>query len=796
MNNGEFYSSNEYNATSEYRHFPAEVYKKPNEENALGKEQAAVGKEATTIEAKKEIQKNNGDSATKSVIDKLFNSIKSVATAATVAVTAVVVTTTLVTNAPNVELLSLDYGDSYVEYEMEISELQDDLEYSIVVSTSNEEDIEIEIDENGTYKNRVEGLKPSWEYTLSLVCHDTSLGDVTHFEVKFQTLKHKPLPNAPNVLLDIKEEPIPEALYTLIYYNITIENADMGSNYKIALTASDGDFAYTFFEDNIENPSEYVGEITEAPSDVFDFVIYATIDGAEKEIYRESYTIPSIEPPSEFKGEYELPSLDDAQFEWKAYGVNHKMILPVIFEPESMQYYYRIVALDENGEEVSDSVDYGSSNAYLIIMEDASVYTFILEIYGMGTDSESLFHSHELGSIDFTPPSVDITDIKLSGVDEIDIYFDIAKTNGEIEEIEFIITDEYYGEKSAFATQTDILKGYVTVQVPEQVSSLVIQPIVKVAYGNNDFIRAVLCEPYAYTPETAFEIETIVDLSDSYARYVRFYPKAITNGATHIYISSTEDTEGILEYLYSEHMVSLESDSIITYTLYLANENGEALSEEYTVTVDASITNTSDYIFDYKNPSDVGITYNDDGTINAYIQTNFESSDQEIYYIIVLDGRYIYKSTSSIAEIVGLPNESLSINYYVCKEIDGVSYGFMRVHPSGAINESSLYGISGAFNDNTVEIKLGYTDIAYDLSSVRAVSSSGEEILLTESDFTDDTENSCYRVTLTFSEATEIVTLYIALNENISGLELLGLDSYESLKGNLCIMTECIIEYY
>ena len=195
MNNGEFYRSNEYNATSEYQHFPAEAYVPLQEENGCGKELADLGKETTTLQPKpREIPKSGG---TKTLIDKIFGSVRSVATAATVAVTSMVVTTTLITGAPEAELVSLECGDTHVEYQMEISGLQEDSAYAIVVSTSNEDDRVVEITGDGTYHNRIEGLKPDWEYTLSLVCYDTALGDVSYFEVKFQTLKHndqQPLP--------------------------------------------------------------------------------------------------------------------------------------------------------------------------------------------------------------------------------------------------------------------------------------------------------------------------------------------------------------------------------------------------------------------------------------------------------------------------------------------------------------------------------------------------------------------------------------------------------------------------
>ena len=195
MGNGEFYTPREYNNTSEYMHFPAETYVKLREENPAGKEEAKLGNETTTFQEKPKAPKSG---TPKSIIDNIFNSIKGVATTATVAVAATVVTTTLVMAAPSVEMISLECGTDYVEYEMDIQDLAEDENYAIVISTSNEEDIEIEVDGNGTYKNRVEGLKPSWEYTISLVCRGTALGDVVHFSERFQTLKHaEQLPDPP-----------------------------------------------------------------------------------------------------------------------------------------------------------------------------------------------------------------------------------------------------------------------------------------------------------------------------------------------------------------------------------------------------------------------------------------------------------------------------------------------------------------------------------------------------------------------------------------------------------------------
>ena len=94
MNNGEFFSSGEYNASSEYKHFPAEVYKKPFEENESGKENSDLGKETVSLQTKQRPKSNGG--VVKTLIDKLFGSLKSVAVTTTVAAASLVITTTFV----------------------------------------------------------------------------------------------------------------------------------------------------------------------------------------------------------------------------------------------------------------------------------------------------------------------------------------------------------------------------------------------------------------------------------------------------------------------------------------------------------------------------------------------------------------------------------------------------------------------------------------------------------------------------------------------------------------------------
>ena len=187
MNNGEFYLSREENYIGENKRFPAEIYKKVIEDNPLGKEKADLGKEITTLQEKKRIKGKEKDS--RGFVEKVFKSIKSVATTATVATSAIVITSTIITSSISANLVNLDVGSNYIEYEIEISDINDENCF-LVVSGTDEAITEKEIQENGVYKGRVEGLKPEWEYTISVVSRDNVLGEITHFQHKLQTQKH------------------------------------------------------------------------------------------------------------------------------------------------------------------------------------------------------------------------------------------------------------------------------------------------------------------------------------------------------------------------------------------------------------------------------------------------------------------------------------------------------------------------------------------------------------------------------------------------------------------------------
>ena len=576
MNQGEFYGSNEYNSISEYKHFPAETYRKPREENQCGKEDADLGKESTSLQPKPRHPKKSGDTGT--LIDKIFSTIRGATAVATVAAS-VVVTSSLAAGTPEAELLSYACSDTYIEYEMEISGLDEDGEYAIVLSTTDEEDVETEVNGDGTYSNRIDGLKPEWEYTLALIEYDSVLGEIRHFEIKLQTLKYS------------DQDPIPPP-------------------------------------------------ITEPE--------------------------PNPEPEPEPKP---IPSVS-------------------------------------------------VKGAEIVRLNEVNIY----------------FES---------------ADIPSGGVVELDILF------GDLNTSKISLTD------------ADIAKGYLTIEA-EASATLTVTPTV-IAINNGEEEKTV-CESFTYTFEENLTVDTMVGLS-AYDPNITFYLSGITCGADRLTVISSLDPENPQTLDISEAVkMEYTPQDEVTYTMYLSNETNDILSNEVSVTLNtAREIPELNYNMQYPFPSELSITYNDDGTINIYVPTGFESDDDGVYYQVSLNGMR-YTSREPLLRAENIPDISYEIRYDVCIDIDGQQYSVFHMYHSGMANEAYFY-FESDFMDNVLSMKLDKEYMHLDLSTVRLVSSAGEEIILTESDFTYNEVYSTYDAVVEFTEYADEVVIYLMANPYYNGLE-------------------------
>lgn len=569
---GEFYCANEYNSTTEYKIFPAEVYIISKEHADTGKENADSGAEITNIAKKrppKKMEKSN-------LVDKLFNSLKGVAATTSVAAVAVLGAVTM-SSPPKTELLDFSVGSNYVEYAMAVKEIQEDLQYFIVVSTTNEPDREFLVEQDGVYNNKVEDLKPKWEYTLAFVSYDETWGETVYFEKTFQTTA--------------VTETIPD-------YQAGVSGVTVSSLNEIRID---------FWAENLEE-------------------------------------------------------------------------------------------------------------------------TCALEL------------------------------LLSYGADE---------------------------PLSILPTARELAQGYVKVPVLENVTAISVQPIIK--YGEKG--KSISFAPYEQSIDNTLTAD--VEVNSQYGSIV-FYLKGITVGGTHVHIVDSATLEELLiEELYENSVTYYyETQTPREYTVFLTTAEGERTTGEFKITVDPVAQEIGEYVFNYKNPGDVGITYNDDGTINVYIQTNFSTLDERLYYQVSL-GNMRFQSRDAVFVAEGLPNTSYALIYNICYEENGVQYSVEEISVSGMVNEMYSDGyLSAVLLENVIEITVEeYNANTVDMNSIRAVSSSGEEITIYETDFIYDEEEGTYVFSTRLLNDFEWVTVYASCNfygANMDGIE----DYVGSLQAKIAITLE------
>ena len=555
----EFYYANEYNVISEYKHFPAEVYTFTKEVTDVGKEIADTGAEVTTLQTT-DTKKRTRKTVDNSTVNKFMNSVKGVAaTSAVVAVAALGVIPA--STQPKVALQEFAVGGTYVEYQISIDELQDNLDYFIIISTPKESDRTFEVEENGVYQNRVEGLTPACEYSLAFVGYNEYLGKTTYFEEKFQT----------TAALD---------------YEMGISNVSASSLNEVRI-----DFWHT--------------------------------------------------------------ALDD------------------------------------------------TCNAELLLD------------YGNGEQQERL-------------P----------------------------------------------ITKFDLSRGFVTVPVSETTTFLSVKPIVR--YGAEE--QSAEFTPYEHAFDSALDVDVKVD---SYNGNIVLYLKGITGNATHINVVDTETSETVLqEELYNNYVqipYNVDEAVVAQYTVFLTDSAGETSSSSVNTVVDTAIQRPESYTFNYKNPADIGITYNEDGTINVYIKTDFACEDENLYYQVTL-GDKVFQTRDPILAVENLPNETYPLIYEVCYDKNGIRYVLSSMAVSGSVNEFYYDSVfSSSVENQYVFISINsYLLDDIDRNSIRLVSSTGEEIQVSESELVYDEEYDIYTYETEFATAFEFITIYAKCSpfaQNMAGIE-------------------------
>lgn len=199
--NDEFFSGEEFRKQTEYKIIRAEQYINVSEVAARAPEampsppETQFGNERPSEPKKKSselpsTQSGRRRASVKDFLSKITETATStvgttvavIGAAATVAVCG-----SIYAPAPHVSLISLDVGADCVEYVLALDELQENVDYDIVVSNAYHTFTQTEVTagENTCFINQ---LKPFYEYTLSVVGKtEDALGQTVYFEQSFYT---------------------------------------------------------------------------------------------------------------------------------------------------------------------------------------------------------------------------------------------------------------------------------------------------------------------------------------------------------------------------------------------------------------------------------------------------------------------------------------------------------------------------------------------------------------------------------------------------------------------------------
>ena len=191
-----------------------------------------------------------------------------------------------------------------------------------------------------------------------------------------------------------------------------------------------------------------------------------------------------------------------------------------------------------------------------------------------------------------------------------------------------------------------------------------------------------------------------------------------------------------------------------TYYFYMVNENQEIVSETIEYTLSTIETVSSNY--NYYNPSEITVTYNDNGSFNAYVETQFECDDPDVYYEFILtdDGHSNVSAVTQgkyavIEDFMDYGGRGVTFNIF--KMVNGIKHCFNTVTPSGTLEcNGDISNYVDAYidtsSDNPILNFTNYFNFKFDTSTFYIILDNGDRINVDESLFIKD-EYDCYSLT-------------------------------------------------
>ena len=713
MRNSEYNNFDEIKTTKEHQVFEPIKTSLYNKETYKSSTESLDTKEFNDI---KKQDKTIGTKENKSIVKKLLQKVSeatsaftgSIAVTAVVAVTSVVIFTSILFKTPNIVLLDLTSGYDYVSYEIYIDEMDENVVYYSVVS--NLQEIDLYLLTEGENGNIIENLTPNTKYDLTVIGipRDES-NEIEYFKISFYT---KGEANKTKVKWIVEGVVIKE---------IEINQADTpiydGETPTKEMTI-DEEYIFTGWNEEINDENE---------------IIYTAMFDVIKH---------------EFTATYNQVSKTDVIINYDQKDYYNLSFNTDFDNTNDSRLAYRIILTDLLTNEI---YQYEGTNKLASINVPISVTTLSItyESIGIYEDKVKVYNTTLLDdNLEISVIDVNIDDnLNLVETDMYQLAMQID-TNFENEEIynavKLIVTFDDDSVKE-IKTENVIVNDIMTIDilVPAYCASFNVAYTIDLL-GANGHNQRFITGTKEFTLESSFELLNVYVDANDFMNTRFLFKYHLTNQNTTLAVKDTA-TNNVTTMYETESYIDVALDNSLeqnSYNYYLSSLDGSPLSTETNVVVNTQPV-SGVHTFSYVNPSDAIVTFNDDNTMNIYLDTFFETEDPDIWYLVrytnfTTDKFYDVKYTQSIASFENISFDNYGLTYFVYKTIDGIHYQINYVSVSGGIeitHDAISYG-------ELREDELGNLSVYVSFSEYRNVNVDsfklfidGEEHILSFADF-------------------------------------------------------------
>lgn len=689
MKHNEYNYFEEVQKTDECQNYEAVKPYILNNEMHISKKETLIVEEYGINDRNKKKLSNKGE---KGFVRKIIQKVSEVSStlAGGIAATASVVVVSVITfssifiKPPNIELLEFETGYNHVFYNLYISQTNEEYDYYSIVS-NNFETHKNKLKE-GENINRINDLIHNIEYDFSVVGikkDDSEI--VTYFEKTFYTTKEE---NSVRVSwevegivvetdeIDYGQIPIYDGLTPT--KDMTLDEYYEFAGWDKEIVAATEDVTYTAIFNVI--PYEYKATFNQVTASGVD-INYDNVD----------YYVMTFNTGFD-------NSLDSR--------LSYKIILTDLNTGKT--YVYK--GVDQIAKINVDS----SVTKLSITYETIGTYNGIEKVFDSITMSEQL----EINAVD-----VEISnDLKLVATDEYQLSFIINSKFTSAEIFNSLTMLVNYNDSSSkeivIQKLTPNEKMFVSIPVPSYCSSFTLDYSLDVLGVDGHSLRKI-------TGTKEFSLNSEFELVRTYAdtneyMNVRFLFKYhFADQETTLAIKDSLTTNVTTIYEGVDYIEVYLDDSVNQqeFIYYLSSLDGTAKGTENSLVIN-KVSVSAVYDFQYVNPGEAVVTFNEDETMNIYLNTIFETEDADVWYLVRytdFNNGVIYdeKYTESVAYLEHVPFSDYGIEYFVYKTVEGIDYQLKHIAVSGGVevmNMGSCGGEVQELSSSYINIYINYYD--------------------------------------------------------------------------------------